>query len=237
MKQHKEFILDDKCSYLANKTQRMHYRVLHNCSIEESQAYIEHGYRRFGNMYFQPICIECQECQSIKIDVKKYTFSKSQRRVIKKASNIEIIIQQPTLTKEHLNLFEKYHLHMHHKKGWNYNPTSADHYYNSFVVGHQDYGYEILYFLNKKLIGVDLVDIYQNGISAIYFYYDPEYAYLSLGKYSLLNQIKLAKELNKEWIYLGYYVDGCPSLEYKADYKPYVTLEGRPLLQESAVWC
>ncbi len=55
----------------------------------------------------------------------------------------------------------------------------------------------------------DLIDIVEDGISSIYFLYDPDYSYYSLGTYSLLKQIEFAKILKKRWIYLGYWVDGC----------------------------
>jgi len=232
----KEFSLNDKCSYLENHEQTTHYKIIKTCTDQECQELIERGYRRFGRMYFRPICAECQECQSIKIDVKNYTFSKSARRVLKKAKDIEGYIQHPTISQEHLALFEKYHLHMHHKKGWEHSATTAEHYYNSFVVGHEEFGYEVLYYDKNKLIAIDLIDILPDGISSIYFYYDPDYSHLSLGKLSLYNQIKYAAEMNKSWVYLGYYVEECPSLSYKKEYKPYLTLQGRPKESEVYKW-
>jgi arginine-tRNA-protein transferase len=232
----KEFILDDKCSYIENSTQTTHYKIIDNSSSFATQELIERGYRRFGKMYFRPICSTCQECQSIKIDVQNYKFSKSQRRVMRKASHIQSFIQSPSMTQQHLDLFDKYHLYMRDKKGWSYEKTTAQRYYQSFVDGAEDFGYEILYFDNTKLIGVDLIDILDDGISSIYFYYDPDYSQLSLGKLSLLIQINLAKKESKRWIYLGYYVKGCGSLEYKANYKPYLTLNGRPTLDEQFTW-
>ena len=232
----KEFSINDKCSYLANKEQNTHYKVIDDCDIAQCQDLIERGYRRFGKMFFRPVCGECNECQSIKVDVKNFKFSKSMRRVIKKASHIQSYIQQPTLSKEHLELFEKYHLHMSETKGWDYQEASADNYYNSFVNGHNEFGYEILYYDEDKLIGVDLIDILDDGISSIYFYYDPDYMKYSLGKFSLYNQIHLAQNSKKSWIYLGYYVEECPSLSYKSHYKPYLTLRGRPSTQEKYLW-
>ncbi len=224
----KEFLLDDKCSYLKDAKQTTHYKVIDNCSALHCQELIERGYRRFGKMYFRPICSICEECKSIKIDVKNFKFSSSQKRVLKKASHIKNFIQTPTISQEHLDLFEKYHLHMKEKKEWEYNQTNPENYYSSFVNGHNGFGYEVLYYDEEKLIGVDLIDILENGISSIYFYYDPDYMKYSLGKLSLLLQIKFAKERNKDWIYLGYYVKECSSLSYKADYKPFLTLQGRP---------
>lgn len=232
----KEFSLNDNCSYLKDREQITHYKVINDCSLQKCQDLIERGYRRFGKMYFRPICEGCNECQSIKIDVENFTFSKSQKRVIKKASDINSYIQEPTLSQAHLDLFEKYHLHMKDKKEWSYSETTAEHYYQSFVAGHNGFGYEVLYFDGEKLIGVDLIDILEDGISSIYFYYDPDYSQYSLGKLSLYNQIKFAQGSNKKWIYLGYYVEDCPSLSYKSEYKPYITLEGRPSEDEDFNW-
>jgi len=232
----KEFSLNDKCSYLDDIETTTHYKIIENASIESCEELIQRGYRRFGKMYFRPICATCNECQSIKIDVENFEFTKSQKRVMKKASFMKSYIQKPTLTHEHLELFEKYHLHMKDKKEWSYSETTPDHYYNSFVNGHEDFGYEVLYFDENRLIGVDLIDILEDGISSIYFYYDPEYSAYSLGKYSLYKQIQFAKKSSKKWIYLGYYVEECPSLSYKSHYKPYLTLQGRPTEYESYEW-
>jgi arginine-tRNA-protein transferase len=232
----KEFSLKDKCSYLDNKTQSTHYKMIENCSREECQDFIERGYRRFGKMFFHPICADCQECQSIKIDVQNYQFTKSARRILKKAKNIKSYLQTPTISQTHIDLFTKYHLYMKDKKEWAYNEITPEYYYQSFVDGHHDFGYEVLYFHEGKLIGVDLIDILDNGISSIYFYYDPDYASYSLGKLSLYKQIEFAKKSKRAWIYLGYYVQECPSLSYKAQYKPFKTLEGRPKLNEAYCW-
>lgn len=232
----KEFFIDDTCSYLPDRDQKTYYKMIDECDAQVCLALIQRGYRRFGKMYFRPICSDCTECQSIKTDVDNYEFSKSARRVLKKASHLKSYIQKPSLTKEHLKIFKKYHLHMNERKGWEYTETTPENYYHSFVTGHEDFGYEVLYFDEDILVAVDLIDILEDGISSIYFYYDPDYSHLSLGKFSLYKQIKFAKSLNKEWIYLGYYVEDCPSLSYKAEYKPYLTLKDRPEIDESCEW-
>lgn len=232
----KEFKTNDSCSYLESKNQTTHYKVIDECSTSFCQELIERGYRRFGKMYFRPVCSSCNECKSIKIDIESFEFSSSQKRVLKKASHIKSYIQRPTMSKAHLELFEKYHLYMRDKKGWDYSPSSAQNYYNSFVDAHNDFGYEVLYFDEDKLIGVDLIDMLHDGISSIYFYYDPAYSDYSLGRLSLYKQILFAKKSKKKWIYLGYYVKDCPSLAYKAHYKPYLTLKDRPQLHEEAYW-
>jgi len=85
-------------------------------------------------------------------------------------------------------------------------------------------------------IGVDLVDILSDGISAVYCYYDPDFADLSIGRYSLYQQILLTQQLNLRWIYLGYYVKDCPSLAYKGEYKPFERLKEYVDLNETPTW-
>ena len=125
---------------------------------------------------------------------------------------------------------------MHDRKGWENQPVNARNYYMSFVHGYNAFGYEILYFDGERLVAVDLIDILPHGISSIYFYYDPDYAAYSPGKYSLYRQIMLAKEHGLSWIYLGYYVEACPSLSYKKEYRPFYMLESRPREDEEPVW-
>lgn len=86
------------------------------------------------------------------------------------------------------------------------------------------------------MIGVDLIDVLDDGISSIYFYYDPDYAKLSLGTYSLLYQINLADILDLEWIYLGYWVDGCKAFAYKPKFQPQELLDGFPDITDEAKW-
>lgn len=187
-------------------------------------------------MYFRPICSECRACESLKIDAENYTLSKSERRILRKNTHLTTVIRHPTLTREHLSLFDRYHRYKHHTREWDAPKSDPKNYYASFVQGHGDFGYEVLYFDNNKLIAVDLIDILDEGISSLYCYYDPEYNRQSLGRYTLLKQIEFAYRLNLKWIYLGYYVEGCQSLAYKADYQPTLELMGRPEEYETPIW-
>jgi leucyl-tRNA---protein transferase len=227
---------DETCAYLQDAKQTTHYKIIDDCSVTYCEALIERGWRRFGNMFFRPVCAECQACESFKIDVKNFEFTKSQRRILRKNADLEMVMQEPTVTQTHLDLFEKYHAHMKNKRDWSHEKTTPRHYYMSFVHGHGEYGYEILYHIDGQLVGVDLIDILPNGISSIYFYYDPDFDKRSLGTYSMLRQIQIAKNLGLEWIYVGYYVQGCQSLEYKSRYTPYQVLQGRPCDVQEPSW-
>jgi len=85
-------------------------------------------------------------------------------------------------------------------------------------------------------VAVDYVDFIDDGISSIYFFYDPDYLDYELGKYSLYLQINLAKEMSLKWIYLGYYVEDCRSLNYKHNFKPLKTLLGNPSDYQKDIW-
>jgi len=228
--------LDTPCSYLAHRMTRMAYRYIENASMELNQALVERGWRRFGNYYSHPQCQGCSACLNLRIDVKNYTFSRSAKRVFKKAEGIRYVIQAPTLSTEHLELYDKYHKYMESKRGWNYHFLKPQSYHELYVSGAHNFGKEILYFYNEKLIGVDLVDFLDNGLSSIYFFYDPVFEKFSLGRLSIYEQILLAKEYDLEWIYLGYWVKECQSLAYKASYTPYQVLQGNPSLDEDAIW-
>lgn len=224
----KECTLCEPCSYLQDHTQTIHYKIIQDCTKEQCEALIMRGWRRFGHMYFRPICSECRACESLKINALDYEFSKSERRILRKNSTLKTIIRHPTMSQEHIDLFYRYHQHKHITRNWDAPKEDPRNYYSSFVNGHGDFGFEILYFDDERLIAVDLVDILNEGISSLYCYYDPDYSQHSLGKYTLLAQIQLAKHLGLSWIYLGYFVEGCQSLSYKSEYTPSKILVGRP---------
>lgn len=229
-------MLDYPCSYLPNKMVRMHYNYAPDASQTLITQLIQRGWRRFGCYLFHPVCQGCQACKSLRIATKGYHFTKSQRKAIRRNKETKIVIQSPTLTQAHIDLYNKYHQFKEQKDQWNYKPISASEYDENFVEGAHHYGKEVLYFVEDKLVGVDLIDILDDGISAIYFYYDPEYAHLSLGTYSLLYQIHLAQKLSLDWIYLGYWVDGCQAFAYKTKFQPQEILHNFPPLEQTPLW-
>ena len=229
-------MLDYECAYLEGRKVRMNYKHIEEATQAYNTALINRGWRRFGCYYFHPICDGCSECKSVRINVKEYKLRKSQRKAIKRNRDTEIIIQKPTLSQAHIDLYNKYHAFKHKKDEWSHRNISPREYRENFVEGAHDFGKEVLYIKDGKLIGVDLIDILDDGISSIYFYYDPDYPSLSLGTYSLLYQIELAKVLELPWIYLGYWVDGCKAFAYKPKFQPQEILEDFPSVKEISNW-
>ncbi len=229
-------MLDYECAYLDGRSVRMSYKYIEHATQAYNTALINRGWRRFGCYYFHPICNGCNECKSVRISVKDFKLRKSQKKAIKRNRETEIIIQKPTISGAHIELYNKYHAFKHQKDDWSHRNISPREYRENFVEGAHDFGKEVLYIKDGKLIGVDLIDILDDGISSIYFYYDPDYPSLSLGTYSLLYQVELAKVLDLPWIYLGYWVDGCKAFAYKTKFQPQEILDGFPKLAEISQW-
>ena len=232
-----EFLEEAKeCSYFDDKICDIRYKYMEQCSSEEQLNMLERGWRRFGNMHFVPECKTCDECKTIRIDVAKFQFSKNQKRVLNKNKDTEVYVQKPTVTYEHIDLFNKYHEFMTQKKSWNENIIDVQEYNNSYVNGAHNYGKEILYFRDDKLIGVALSDMLKGGMSAVYCYYDHDYESLSIGQFSILAQISIAKQNKIPYLYLGYWIKDHFSMGYKERYKPFEVLENRPTLDEKTIW-
>jgi len=232
-----EFVEQNReCSYFDNEISDNRYRYLQICSTSEYQNMLEHGWRRFGKMHFVPECSNCTKCISMRIDALNYKFSRSEKRVLAKNADTKIYIQPPSITLDHLKLYDKYHESMSKKKGWNYSPIEPIEYNRSYVQGKAEYAKEFLYMRDDKLIGVALTDILPHSISSIYCFYDHDYESLSLGKFSILAQIKIAKELNIPYIYLGYWIKEHHSMGYKESYQPFEILKNRATLDQPTIW-
>jgi len=229
-------MLDYPCAYLSDKQVRMHYKHIDHASKDFVTAVIDRGWRRFGKYFFHPICQGCDSCKSLRIHTEAFKPSKSQRKAIKRNQETEIIIQRPSLSHEHIALYNRYHAWKSQKDSWRHRNISQKEYFENFVDGAHDFGREVLYYQDNQLIGVDLIDIVNDGISSIYFYYHPDYARLSLGTYSLIFQIHLAKQMKLPYIYLGYWVDGCQAFAYKTNFTPLDRLDGFPHLDTIPDW-
>jgi arginine-tRNA-protein transferase len=125
---------------------------------------------------------------------------------------------------------------MSRRKSWPEKLAEPFDYYLTFVHGRQEFGREILYLLGDRLVMVALVDVLPRSLSAVYTFYDPALRKRSLGVYSVLRQIDLARTRALPHVYLGYWVEGNASMRYKARYQPHEILVGRPELNERPRW-
>jgi arginine-tRNA-protein transferase len=224
------------CSYFDDKLSDTRYKFMQNCDEDIYYEMLQRGWRRFGNVHFVPECNTCNDCKTIRLDIPNYKFTKSQKRIMSKNKDLQIYIQKPTLSIDHINLFNKYHEFMTTKKNWKSNQIEPAEYKSSYVDGANTYGKEILYFLDDKLICVALCDMTKKAFSSVYCYYDHDYENRSLGKFSILVQISIAKNLNIPYLFLGYWIKDHHSMGYKENYTPFDILQNRPTLEENCIW-
>jgi arginine-tRNA-protein transferase len=84
--------------------------------------------------------------------------------------------------------------------------------------------FELSYFVDSTLVGVAICDRSNDAVSAVYCCYDPDFSELSIGTYSILKQLQLCAEWELSHLYLGLYISGCESMEYKARFLPHERL-------------
>jgi arginine-tRNA-protein transferase len=127
------------------------------------------------------------------------------------------------VTSDRLELYTAFHAHGHQTKGW---PDRSDESTRegkpglALFVSNPFPTEEWSYWIGDRLLGIGYVDVLPEGLSAIYFFHDPREHKRSLGTLNILRLIAAADDRRLPHVYLGYYVKGCRSLEYKARFKP-----------------
>ena len=190
----------------------------------------EFGFRRSGNFIYRPHCDHCNECKPVRIPVDLFKPNKHQKRVMKKNQDLEIHILPPDYQDEHYLLYEKY-IAQRHKNGDMY-PATEDQ-YKSFLL--KDWGktFFIEYRLQNQLKMVAVTDRLNEGLSAIYTFFDPDFSTMSPGVFSILTQIEYARSLDLPFLYLGYWIRQSQKMSYKIDYKPIEILLGNQWMRHS----
>jgi arginine-tRNA-protein transferase len=229
---------EDQCSYLPDQTSRMIWRLARRLTENRYEQLLERGWRRFGRVLFRPSCPSCTACQGLRVSVNDFQPSRSQRRCRDELDQhqIQISIQQPTLTAEHIQLYNSYHHDMHHRRGWPFRQINRDDYFESFIDGNFSFAREVQYRLDGRLIGLGLVDITSTCLSSIYFFHDPQWRQYGLGTWSVLQELQQAKKLSLQWIYMGYFIGDCQSMKYKSSFRPHQLLRSFPPDHVSPNW-
>jgi arginine-tRNA-protein transferase len=187
---------------------------------------MKRGWRKFGYALFRPECSGCQSCLPLRVDVARFAPSRSMKRVAKRNDEVvSLHIGRPCVSDEKLALYDAFHSFQSDFKGWpERGPESASDYADSFVDNPFDTE-EWCYTLGDRLIGVGYVDVVPDGLSLIYFFYDPAERDRSLGTWNVLCGLAEAARRRVPHLYLGYFVEGCRSLEYKARFTPNEALD------------
>ena len=223
-----------QCAYLPDRLASLDVRVMLDVSESEMDGLLERGWRRFGPVYFRPACASCSECVSLRVVASTFTPSKSQRRAARATARLRRTVSTPRIDDERLALYAKWHGSRERERGWDPNPQTRDRYALEFAFPHPTARESAFYDddAGGRLVGLGLFDETPRALSAAFFFYDPEYARLSLGVTNVLALIDDARATGRPHVYLGYRVAGCASLEYKGNFRPHERLVGWPALDE-----
>jgi arginine-tRNA-protein transferase len=223
------------CTYLPSRQASLEVQVLLDVTAAELEAMLERGWRRFGPMYFRPACTACGECISLRLPVASFSPNKSQRRAARACASLRRVVSTPIVDSARLDLYARWHGMREDVRGWEPNPQTRERYAVEFAFAHPA-AREAAFYDDARLVGVGLFDETPHALSAAFFFYDPDYAHHSLGTANVLSLLDDARATGREHVYLGYRVEGCASLAYKASFRPHELLEGRPSMRERPAW-
>jgi arginine-tRNA-protein transferase len=208
-----------RCEYLHDRQSRLLYELTPEVQPIRYMRQLEEGWRRIGPVVFRPDCPTCARCQSLRVPIATFSPSESQRRTRRRnEGDVQIRVAAPSVDAERLDLYASFHSHGHRTKGWPA-PDSDDSGLNLFLLNPFPTE-EWSYWIDGRLAGIGYVDVLPDALSAIYFFHDPAEHRRSLGTFNVLKLIDAAAQQNLPHLYLGYYVAGCRSLEYKAKFRP-----------------
>jgi len=176
------------------------------------------GFRRSGKHVYRPRCENCQACIPVRVLVKSFQPSRNQRKCAKRNSDLQISYRKSINNEEHYALYEKY-IAQRHADGDMF-PASRSQYREFLCSAWNITNYIEFRMPNNQLVAVAVTDILTDGVSAIYTFYDPDEEKRSLGVFSVLYQISLARSLNLPFVYLGYWIQQSDKMRYKSSYKP-----------------
>jgi arginine-tRNA-protein transferase len=218
-----------ECPYLADRRATLRYSYAASLSGAEYEALMDSGHRKFGALFYRTECGDCRACRPIRVPVDRFRPNQSQRRALRINGDLELRVARPTVDAARLELYARYHRAQSARKGWPDAAKDATGYEFNFVHNPVP-ALELSVWETSTLRAVLIADVTPRVLSLVYHFHDPDLARRSLGTFAIVRAIDLAKSMRRPWVYLGYYVAGCGSMEYKTRFKPF------ELMDEHGVW-
>ena len=213
------------CPYLPGKTERKVFTELKGPHAEAlNDALGRIGFRRSQTVAYRPSCIDCQACVSVRVVAQEFEASSGQRRNLRRNEDLVVTECRPWATSEQFELLQRY-LGSRHPGG---GMAAMDEIDYADMVEHTAVSSFVIEYREPsrdggqgRLVGACLTDRQADGLSMIYSFYDPEHeARTGLGNYIILDHIRRAAEGGLPYVYLGYWVEGSPRMQYKVRYRP-----------------
>jgi len=178
----------------------------------------EHGFRRSGGHIYRPKCPSCTACVPIRLPVDEFRPRRNHRRNIRLNDDITVHAREPAFDPLHFRLYHRY-ITARHAGGGMENPDPDT--YMDFLTANWATTTFYEFRLNTELLAVAVVDQLDDGLSAVYTFFDPGQAARGLGRFAILKEIELAQAMKLKWLYLGYWIADCRKMAYKKEFLPH----------------
>lgn len=216
------------CPYLDGKEERKLFTTLYEeGGVALNNSLSHQGFRRSQNVIYRPSCSNCTACLSARVRVQDFTPSRSQKRVSKRNSHLLRSLKTPWARESHYQLFDRY-LHSRHADGGMAGMDEIE--FSAMIeetpINTRLVEYSVLKDGERVPVAVCLSDVLEDGLSMVYSFFEPELAKASIGTYMILDHIRLAQDSGLPYVYLGYWVQGSPKMDYKSKFQPLEAFRG-----------
>jgi leucyl-tRNA---protein transferase len=218
---------DHPCPYLPDRIETSRGFEIGKLSADTYHSFMDAGFRRSGSLVYQPVCRGCRECRPIRLAVGKFTPSKSQRRCLRRNSDIRLTIAPPVVTREKFNLYNRY------MAEWHGSARESRSEFESFLYESPTDTIEFTFRDDGgRLLAIGICDVCSRSMSSVYFYFDPAEVRRGLGTFGALMEIRQAQRAGIAYYYLGYWIRACPAMSYKSSFGPAELLDGDGVWRE-----